>query len=412
MEPFAWIILAIILLHLSFEWLTEILNLKKASPEIPEGFKNSIEPEKYAKSQRYLKEGTHFSLIQTTFKTVILIFFLYSGIFNSVISWSAEISPSPILQALMFFGILAFASMILDTPFSLYSTFSIEARYGFNNMTLKTYITDFIKQLILGAVIGALILSLVILFFQTTKELAWIYCWAALTLIQITLLFVAPIWILPLFNKFIPLPESELKEAIENYAKAQRFSLKGIFTMDGSKRSNKSNAFFTGFGNMRRIVLFDTLVEKYSVDQLLSILAHEMGHCKKKHVFKMIFTSFLTTGLMFYLFSLILNNPHLFSAYQISQPSIYGSLFFFTILFSPIQTVLSLITHYFSRKYEFEADAYAVETIGKPDALSEALTKLSLDHLSNLTPHPLKVATAYSHPPLLQRLKAINSHHC
>ena len=222
-------------------------------------------------------------------------------------------------------------------------------------------------------------------------------------------MFVAPILIMPLFNKFIPLEEGDLKSTILDYAKKEQFSLKGLFTMDGSKRSTKSNAYFTGFGRFRRIVLFDTLIEKHTTQELLTIVAHEMGHYKKQHILKMVVMSILSSGMMFFLLSLFLNNPMLFEAFKMEHISIYASLIFFSFLYSPIESVLSIFGQVMSRKHEYEADAYAVDTTRLPLDFISGLKKLSVDNLSNLTPHPWKVFLEYSHPPVLERIKAIKA---
>lgn len=224
---------------------------------------------------------------------------------------------------------------------------------------------------------------------------------------QIVLTFFAPVVILPLFNKFYPLEDGELKTAIENYARSQNFRMKGVFRMDASKRSTKTNAFFTGFGRFRRILLFDTLIEKHSVDELVSILAHEMGHYKKKHIFKSVLMSIMTTGLMFFLISFFINNKGLFSAFKMQTTSIYASLIFFAFLYAPINVVVSIFSKMLSRRREYEADAYAVGTYRKPGSMISALKKLTVENLANLTPHPLKVFLTYSHPPVLERIRAI-----
>ncbi|MCK4520032.1 MAG: M48 family metallopeptidase, partial [Candidatus Omnitrophica bacterium] len=239
--------------------------------------------------------------------------------------------------------------------------------------------------------------------------LAWIFCWLGVTVFEFFLIFIAPIVIMPLFNKFIPLEEGELKDAVENYAQAQNFKLKGLFKMDGSRRSAKSNAFFTGFGKYRRIVLFDTLIKKHNTDELVSILAHEVGHYKKKHILKMMVISIFTNGLMFFILSFFINNPEIFAAFSVENFSIYASLLFFGFLYTPINLILSLGMSFLSRRHEYEADNYAVTTYKKPGAFILALKKLSVDNLSNLTPHPLKVFIAYSHPPVLERIKALKA---
>jgi STE24 endopeptidase len=268
-----------------------------------------------------------------------------------------------------------------------------------------------LKGLVLGAALGGPILAAVIGFFLKSGSSGWLYAWIAFTVIQLLLTFLAPAVIMPLFNKFDPLPEGELKAEIERFAHKNEFALQGIFRMDSSKRSTKSNAFFTGFGRFRRLVLFDTLIEKHSRDELVAVLAHEIGHFKRKHIQKTIALSIVTTGVMFYVLGLFLNNPSLFAAFGMSQVSVYASLVFVAFLFSPVMRFLSIFTHLLSRKHEFEADEYAVETYGKPDELISALKKLSIDNMSNLTPHPLKVMLDYTHPPILQRIKALRAHH-
>jgi STE24 endopeptidase len=298
-------------------------------------------------------------------------------------------------------------SQILSIPFSIYSTFVIEEKYGFNRTSIKTFILDILKGWLLAIIIGGIVFSIILWFFAKTGNLAWAYCWVVVVLFQLVLTFIAPVVIMPLFNKFFPLKDGELKTAIENYAKSQNFKMKGVFTMDASKRSTKTNAFFTGFGKYRRIVLFDTLIEKHTVDELVSVLAHEMGHYKKKHIIKSLLISIITTGLMFFILSLFINNEGLFFAFKMEYTSIYASLFFFAFLYTPINMVISIFSKILSRKHEYEADLYAVTTYGKPDSMITALKKLTVDNLSNLTPHPLNVFLNYSHPPVLERIQSM-----
>jgi STE24 endopeptidase len=239
--------------------------------------------------------------------------------------------------------------------------------------------------------------------------LAWLYSWGALVVVQMVLMYIAPVYIMPLFNKFEPLEDGELKSSIQDYAKKEGFALQGIFKMDGSKRSTKSNAYFTGFGKMRRIVLFDTLIEKHSVAELVSVLAHEVGHYKLKHITKMVAVSILSTGLMFYILSLFISQPGLYEAFGVEGTPLYAGFIFFGFLYTPINLILSIFGNIMSRKHEFEADAFAVNTAKEPDSMVAALKKLSVDNLSNLTPHPALVFMEYSHPPVLERIKAIRS---
>jgi STE24 endopeptidase len=257
------------------------------------------------------------------------------------------------------------------------------------------------------SVIGTPILALIIWFFITTGELAWVYCWIGVFIITLILQFLAPVMIMPLFNKFTPLEDGELKDAIMAYTSSEKFTIKGVFVMDGSKRSTKLNAFFTGFGKFKKIVFFDTLLDTLNTQQIIGVLAHEMGHYKHKHLLKMIAASFLQTGLMFFFLSMIMNNEGLFDAFSMSSVSIYASLVFFGFLYAPVSLLLSIVFNAFSRKHEFEADRYAAHSTNEPGFLIEGLKILSKKNLSNLTPHPFNVVLHYSHPPVRQRIKAL-----
>ena len=407
MNGFLLIILAVLIGAYLLDLIVDTLNVRHVTTVLPEEFEGYYDADKYKKSQMYLRENTRFGIISDTVTTPITIAFILLGGFNTVDQFARGFNLGSILTGLIFAGVLLLASQILSIPFSIYSTFVIEEKYGFNKTTPKIFILDILKSWLLIAVIGGIVLSVVLWFFEKAGPLAWLYCWFAVTLFQIFLMFIAPVVIMPIFNKFIPLEEGELKQAIEDYARSQEFKLKGIFTMDGSKRSTKTNAFFTGFGRFRRIVLFDTLVEKHTVKELVSILAHEMGHYKKKHILKSICISILSTGLMFGILSLFLKNRGLFAAFKMQEISIYASLLFFGFLYSPIQMVLSIFGNMLSRRHEYDADEYAVKTYNASASMIAALKKLSVENLSNLTPHPLKVFLSYSHPPVLERIRAI-----
>ena len=407
MNIYLIIILGAILIDYTLNLISGTLNVKNASASLPQEFEGWYDADKYKKSQEYLRERTQFSLIVETISKTIVILFILLGGFNFVDKIARNFGLGPIWTGLIFAGILLIASKIISIPFSYYSTFVIEQKYGFNRTTLKTFIADIIKALVLTVILGGVIFAAVVWFFRSTGQFAWIYCWVAVTVFELFITFIAPVVIMPLFNKFTPLAEGELKTAITEYANSQNFKMKGVYTMDGSRRSTKSNAFFTGFGKFRRIALFDTLIQKQTTPELVSVLAHEMGHYKKKHILKMIVTSIFISGLMFYILSLFINNPGLFAAFKMQNLSVYASLIFFGFLFEPINMVFSVVSHIFSRKYEYEADNYAVTTYDHKEAFITALKKLSVDNLSNLTPHPFKVFLDYSHPPVLERIKAI-----
>jgi STE24 endopeptidase len=384
-----------------------ILNVRHASPALPEEFTEYYNADKYAQSQKYLKENTLFSSIENTIFTLIIILFIFLGGFNFVDRWARNFQLNFLLTGLTFAAILVFASQIMHIPFSAYHTFVIEGKYGFNKTSIKTFITDILKKWFLTALLGGISFSLILWFFNKTGQWAWFYCWIALSSFQLFLSFIAPVIIIPLFYKFIPLEDGELKNSIESYAKSENFKMKGIFKIDASRRSTKTNAFFTGFGKYRRIALFDTLIEKHTVEEIVSILAHEIGHYRKKHIVKSIILSIFTHGLMFFILSLFINNPGLFAAFRMEQTSIYASLFFFGFLYTPISILLSVLGNILSRKHEYEADQYAISTYQKPESFIIALKKLTVDNLGNLTPHPLKVFLEYSHPPVLARIQAI-----
>ena len=404
---FLIIILTILIGEYLLNLIVDTKNVRYLKTDLPEEFSGYYDREKYRKSQEYLKENTRFGLITDSIATPVTIAFILLGGFNLVDQFARSFHLGTIPTGLIFAGVLMLGSQLMAIPFSIYSTFVIEEKYGFNKTTPRTFVLDILKAWVLTAVIGGILFSAVLWFFKEAGPWAWAYCWIAVTLFQIFLLFVAPVVIMPIFNKFTPLEDGELRAAIEEYAKKQDFKLKGVFTMDGSRRSTKSNAFFTGFGRFRRIVLFDTLIEKQTADELVSVLAHEMGHYKKKHILKSIVISILTTGLMFYILSIFMNNRELFAAFRMQHISIYASLFFFGFLYAPIEIVLSIFGNILSRRHEYEADGYAVATYRKPQSMITALKKLSVDNLSNLTPHPLKVFLTYSHPPVLERIRAI-----
>lgn len=404
--------LIFILALLVFNWLlsliVETLNVRNVSTDIPEEFKGIYDDEKYAKSQRYLKDNTRFDQIQAVIMLPLTIAFILLGGFSWINDIAQTTSEHMILQGFVFGGILMIISQIISLPFGIYSTFVIEEKYGFNKTTAKTFIVDIIKGLLLTVLIGAPIFALVLWIFSSVAN-AWLWTWGALSTIQLFILFIAPVVILPLFNKFTPLEDGELRSAIENFTATHQFTLSGIFKIDGSKRSTKSNAYFTGFGNTKRIALFDTLIENHSIPELIGVLAHEIGHCKRGHIKQTIVISMASSLLMLFILSLFITQSELYAAFGIEGTPLYAGLIFFGFLYAPISMIIGLLGNILSRKHEFEADAFAAETTKAPGEMISALKKLSVDNLSNLTPHPLKVFLEYSHPPVLERIKALRT---
>lgn len=402
---------AIILTALIAEYVTELLadraNARALDPELPKEFDGVYDADSYRRSQEYTRARARFSLWPSTASLISLLVFWWLGGFGWLDGAVRELDRGPILTGLVFMGALFIAQGILGLPFQWWSTFVIEERFGFNRTDAKTFWGDRAKGLALAVVLGGPLLALILFFFDRAGSSAWLWCWGVATAFSLAVQFIAPTWLMPLFNKFTPLEDGELKSALTKYADSVAFPLDDVFVIDGSKRSSKANAFFTGFGKHKRIALFDTLVEQQSPDELVAVLAHEIGHYKRKHILKSMVLSFLHTGLLFWLLSYFLSEPALFQAFRIEVPSIYAGLVFFGLLLKPVEMGLSLALHAFSRKNEFEADAFAAETTGQPEKLISALKKLSLESLSNLTPHPVYVLLHYSHPPVLQRIAAL-----
>lgn len=402
-----YIILTAIVVRFLLNLVSEFLNLGALKPELPKEFHDTFDAEKYAKSQEYTKEKTRFELLVSSFDLLVLIGFWFAGGFGFVDETVRSFGFSASISGLIFIGALVSASGVISFPFSYYSTFVIEEKYGFNKQTKALFFIDRIKGVALGVIIGAPVLYGVLWFFNSAGAFSWLYVWTMITLVSLALQYIAPTWIMPLFNKFTPLEEGSLKQKIIDYASSVQFPLADVFVIDGSKRSTKSNAFFTGFGKNKRIALFDTLIEKHSEEELVSVLAHEVGHFKKKHVIKGTAISIIQTGVILYLLSFFLGNQALFSAFGVKEVSVYGGLLFFMMLFQPVQLGLSIFFQILSRRHEFEADHFAAETIGSCEPLIGALKKLSADNLSNLTPHPFYTFLHYSHPPVLQRIEAL-----
>ncbi len=407
MNIYAIIILFTIIGSYLLGLITNWFNIKHLSLELPQEFEGIYDSEAYKKSQEYTEVNTKFGFLTSTLSLILTLVFWFMGGFNYLDLLVRNWDLGPFVSGLIYIASLVLLKSLFSLPFSVYSTFVIEERFGFNKTTVRTFILDILKSLFLSVLLGLPLLAGLLYFFEATGNLAWLYAWIATTVFSLIIQFIAPTWIMPLFNKFVPLEEGELNEAILSYTEKTQFPLKGIFVMDGSKRSSKSNAFFTGFGKNKRVALFDTLISKHSVGELVSVLAHEVGHFKKKHILKNMIISILHMGLVFYLLSLFLSHEGLFDAFYMAHMSVYAGLIFFSMLYAPIEMILSIVMQISSRKNEYEADRYATETTENAENMINALKKLSRDNLSNLTPHPVYVFLNYSHPPVLKRIEAI-----
>lgn len=408
MHPLLIFMLLILIADSIFEFVLDLLNLKLLKPELPEACKDIYDPEKYALSQKYYKTNQKFSWISSGLSLLITLLMLWFGVFGWLDLFLRQYTNHPVLLALLFFGILSFGSAVLQIPFELYKIFVIEEKYGFNKMTPSVFIADKLKGMLLGVIIGGILLSVLVLIYTGTGSNFWWLAWLTVSIIMLFATMFYASWIIPMFNKLTPLPEGELRTAIEKYCRNAGFALNNIFVMNGSKRSSKANAFFSGLGKKKKIVLYDTLIEKHSTDELVAVLAHETGHYQLKHTRTGLLLGLLQTGLMFFFLSFFLGNKELSIALGSIDASFHLNILAFGILYTPVSHLLSIFMNVISRKHEFEADAFARKTSNAADLVT-ALKKLSVDNLSNLTPHPAYAFVHYSHPPLLERLKALQN---
>ena len=407
-ENWLYLIISLVLFNYIFSTVLNFINNKNWRDEIPPIMKDYYNKEKYIKAKKYAKEKGKINLISNSLSTLITLLFLTFkgyGFINLIISNYYEI---PFLQSSIFFLTLFVLTDIISIPFSCYNTFVIEEKYGFNKMTVKTFVFDKIKSYLLTILIGGGLIYGALLLVNILENGFWLYIWLGLSILMLLInMFYADL-IVPIFNKLTPLESGSLRKKIEEYTQKVGYSLKNIYVIDGSKRSSKANAFFSGLGPRKTIALYDTLVEKHSEEELVAVLAHEVGHYKKKHIVTSLFLTILQLGLMCFLLEICLKQNEISKALGGNEPVFHLGLLAFTILYSPLGTIISVLMNINSRNNEFEADNYAKETYNG-ESLALALKKLSVDSLSNLYPHPFFTFIHYSHPPLLKRLKALNA---
>ena len=401
----------IIIFALAVEYLlstvSSILDMGNIVEEVPADFQDVYDREKYARSQSYLRDRTRFGIFSSTFSLLLILVVIHTGLFGVLDQFVRVQTNQPILAGLLFFGIIFIIQDIISLPFSIYSTFVIEEKFEFNRTTPKTFVIDKLKGYALTVILGSAVIVPILFFFERFGPRGWWIAWALVTLFMIA---VQPLFvhvIAPLFNKFTPLEEGELRTAIEEYSEKVKFPIGRIDVMDGSKRSGHSNAYFSGLGKSRRIALFDTLLEKHTTEEIISVVAHEVGHYKRKHIIKGTALGILETGVMLFIFNLIMKDAALFAVFGVSDISVYGGLVFFAMLYAPVSMITSLFTTAVSRKNEFEADTFSLETTKNPQALVNMLKGLAANNLAHLTPHPLKVFLSYSHPPVISRIAAV-----
>lgn len=385
----------------------EILNLRRLSSALPDEFAGVYDPETYAKSQRYTRVRTRVGLLSAAFDLVVLLAFWLAGGFGWLDGLLRGLGVGPIWTGLLFFITLGVAKSILDLPFGLYSQFVIEERFGFNRMSRRTFLLDLGRGTLVSAVLGLPVLAAFLAIFEYLAWGAWLVSWAAAAVFSLVMQVIVPTFILPLFNKFTPLEEGELCSAIFAYADKVKYPLEAVYIMDASRRSTKGNAFFTGFGRSKRIALFDNIVERHPVRELVAILAHEIGHYRKKHTLVGTVAGILQMGLFLGLFALLNDRQGLFDAFGVAEPSTYVAVLAVSLLLQPLQLLLSVGSAALSRHNERQADDYVLATTGSGKPLADGLVRLSKDSLSNLTPHPFYVKLNYSHPPVLERVRRL-----
>ena len=411
-----FIIISLVIFNYLFSNLLDYMNHRNWKDEIPNELKDFYDKEKYKKAKNYALSKNKISLFSSSLSFLLVILLIVFNGYGTIDQFVSSILSkffeshqiiSNFIQSGVFFLILFILNSIISIPFSYYNTFVIEEKFGFNKTTKLTFFIDIIKSTLLSFFIGGILLFLALYLYENLNDGFWLWLWIGLSLLMILInMFYADL-IVPIFNKLTPLDDGELRNKIEKYSKDVGYLLKNIYVIDGSKRSTKANAFFSGLGPRKTIALYDTLIEKHTENELVAVLAHEVGHFKKKHIFSGLIMSIIQIGIMSFFFELCLKLPEISIALGGLESSFHLGLVGFSIIFSPISILSGIIMNYNSRKNEFEADAYAKETFNGED-LSLALKKLSVDSLSNIYPHPLYVFFHYSHPPLIQRLRALN----
>ena len=405
------IVIAVFVAMLALDLVIEWLNLRAWTSLLPEEFNGYYDPGRYATAQKYLADRTVSGLAREIALVLFLAAVMISGGFNWADSAARGLFAGEAGRGIFFAGVVFAGFVLLSLPFDIYDTFVIEEKYGFNRTTPKTFALDLVKSLVITGLFGAIVLAAVVLIFEKAGSWAWVYCWAAVSLFQVFIMYVAPVLIMPLFNKFSPLEEGGLKARIEQLARSQNYQARGIYVIDGSRRSSKANAALTGFGKNKRIMLYDTLINKMDENEIVAVLAHEIGHYRHRHVMKFMLISLAVGAAGFYIFSLVSGHPLLFRAFGAQHVSVYAALVFCAIILMPLNRLLAAGTNAVSRSFEYAADRCGAELSRDPGALASALKKLSADSLSNLKPHFLKVFFDYSHPPVLDRIQAMCQDH-
>lgn len=408
MNAYGVFILLALLVDFVMHSVADVLNVRALNGELPKAVEPLYRGEEHERAKRYVRTVTLAGCVERSVGLLAVLAFWFLGGFGWLDALVRQSLSSELVRGLAYIGALALAYTVLDVPFDAHRTFVIEARFGFNRTTLRTFVSDRLKGLAIAALIGGPLLAGVLLLFLRVGNDAWLWCWLGVVAFSLLTEWLAPALILPLFNKFEPMPEGELRGSILSYARSVDFPVQNLYVIDGSRRSSKANAYFAGLGRRRRIALFDTLIARYSVAEVVAVLAHEVGHYKRRHVMKGMLLSAAHAGLALYLLDFFLGRPGLYEAFFLAQPSLCAGLVGFALLYTPVEFLLSVLVNRVSRGHEFEADRYAVATAPEPSGLATALQTLSVSSLAHPNPHAFYVALNYSHPPLARRLKAID----
>ncbi len=406
-QTFYYIVIGALIVEYLLSTISAILNVNSITEELPSQFIDVYDREKYARSQAYLKAKTRFGLLSSTFGLSFILVVIHLGLFGCLDGFVREQTNNPILAGLLFFAIIFIINDIITIPFSIYSTFVIEQKFEFNRTTPGTYLVDKLKGYLVTTLLGGIVLGTILFFFDYYGPSGWWIAWLAIALFMVGIQPLFVHIIAPMFNKFTPLEKGGLRSAIEAYTEKVKFPLTRIDVMDGSRRSSHSNAYFSGFGKSKRVALFDTLLTQHNTEEIVSVVAHEVGHYKKKHIILGTILSVLETGIMLFVFRFIMSDPDLFLVFGVEQVSVYAGIIFFGLLYAPVNLITSLFTCALSRHNEYQADHYAFDTTGNKEALISMLKGLAANNLSHLTPHPMTVFLSYSHPPVTKRIEAI-----
>jgi STE24 endopeptidase len=405
----AWgvVILAGLVLELAVGLAADVLGLRALRPEPPAELRDLYDAERWRRGLAYTRARSRFGALVSTLDLGLLVAFWLAGGFAALDRAVRSLGLGPVPSGLVFLGALGLGRALVSLPFGWWSTFRIEERFGFNRTTPRTFWADVAKGLALTILLGGPLLAAVLWIFATAGARAWLWCWLGGAAVLLALQVVVPRWIMPLFNRFTPLDDGALRDSILDYARTVGFPLEGVFVVDGSRRSSKGNAFFIGVGRHKRVALFDTLVERLRPAELVAVLAHEIGHYRRHHVVVGTAVTVLRLGVTLLLFSVAIEQPGLFAAFFVAEPSVHAGMVFFALLATPFEALVSVALLTLSRRHEREADAFAVATTGDGAALASALRALAADSLSNPTPHRLQVLLEHSHPPVLARIRAL-----